>query len=637
MVGISQEIQINKSKWLPQTTFGISYPRLGVPLIFQPPYYTDTPVISYANRADWKGSIGTRGIDNKLYLHDGTKWNLVGGTGGGIGTETDPVFAASIASGITNTNITNWNTAFGWGNHATQGYLTNTTGDVRYYTKTLADARFLQPSALSPYLTSALAASTYLTPASAAATFTPQTRTITINGQTFDLSANRSWTIQGITSFSTVGTTGPATFSAGNLNIPNYTLSGSGGSSTGNPDSLGGHPALYYVARSNHVGTQPASTISDFTTVSRGLFSATGGIAYNSTTGVFSYTATPYTGMNPVIVSGTTISVDTTLIPTGLATKGYVLNIANSKVDKEPGKQLSVENYTTAEKTKLAGVADGATNITNTNQLTNGAGFATVTQLNTDTAAVGSRLTTNTNASNSALATEVTNRTNADLTKRNLGDTGWAKGLTAEATMGAIKKQADSIGANYVTRTGVMTLTGKTIDGDDNTLVDIHKSSLATADIELENEFYIADGSSHTVSGTTTRTALYSEVIPANSLGVNGSLELSYLLTTTNDGVDRVVSVEIGGVGIAYQSVFSSPAFQCLTRYYNKNSLTVGISPHPGNNVLASTGSVVPYNYPSDSGGTINWGVDNTLTVYITHTSTATTTTLQYIRCKKYR
>ena len=40
-------------------------------------------------------------------------------------TETDPVFTASPAGGITGTNIANWNTAYGWGNHATVGYLTS--------------------------------------------------------------------------------------------------------------------------------------------------------------------------------------------------------------------------------------------------------------------------------------------------------------------------------------------------------------------------------------------------------------------------------------------------------------------------------------------------------------------------------
>ncbi len=40
-------------------------------------------------------------------------------------TETDPVFTASPAGGITGTNIANWNTAYGWGDHSTQGYLTS--------------------------------------------------------------------------------------------------------------------------------------------------------------------------------------------------------------------------------------------------------------------------------------------------------------------------------------------------------------------------------------------------------------------------------------------------------------------------------------------------------------------------------
>jgi hypothetical protein len=40
-------------------------------------------------------------------------------------TETDPVFTASAAAGITSTNISNWNTAYSWGNHASAGYLTS--------------------------------------------------------------------------------------------------------------------------------------------------------------------------------------------------------------------------------------------------------------------------------------------------------------------------------------------------------------------------------------------------------------------------------------------------------------------------------------------------------------------------------
>lgn len=60
-------------------------------------------------------------------------------------TETDPTVPSHVKA-ITTTNISNWNTAFGWGNHASAGYV-------------------------------------------------PGARTITINGTTQDLSANRSFTV----------------------------------------------------------------------------------------------------------------------------------------------------------------------------------------------------------------------------------------------------------------------------------------------------------------------------------------------------------------------------------------------------------------------------------------------------------
>ena len=73
------------------------------------------------------------GTDIWEFTNDGTTYNpiptnnnqLTNGAGYLTSyTETDPVFAASVAAGITNTNITNWNTAYGWGDHSTQGYLT---------------------------------------------------------------------------------------------------------------------------------------------------------------------------------------------------------------------------------------------------------------------------------------------------------------------------------------------------------------------------------------------------------------------------------------------------------------------------------------------------------------------------------
>ena len=42
-------------------------------------------------------------------------------------TETDPVFVASEAYNITSTDTSNWDTAYGWGDHGTAGYLTTFT------------------------------------------------------------------------------------------------------------------------------------------------------------------------------------------------------------------------------------------------------------------------------------------------------------------------------------------------------------------------------------------------------------------------------------------------------------------------------------------------------------------------------
>jgi microcystin-dependent protein len=57
-----------------------------------------------------------------FYYFNGSLWVSIGT---GSVSETDPVFGASAANGITGTNITNWNSAFGWGNHASAGYLTS--------------------------------------------------------------------------------------------------------------------------------------------------------------------------------------------------------------------------------------------------------------------------------------------------------------------------------------------------------------------------------------------------------------------------------------------------------------------------------------------------------------------------------
>jgi len=58
-------------------------------------------------------------------LHSKTAESISGGI-----TETDPVFGASAAKGISAGNISNWTSAYNWGNHATAGYVKDTTTTV---------------------------------------------------------------------------------------------------------------------------------------------------------------------------------------------------------------------------------------------------------------------------------------------------------------------------------------------------------------------------------------------------------------------------------------------------------------------------------------------------------------------------
>ena len=60
---------------------------------------------------------------------------------GYLTSETDPIFGASAAANITNTNINNWDTAYGWGNHASAGYLTTLSLDG------ISDVTITSPSA----------------------------------------------------------------------------------------------------------------------------------------------------------------------------------------------------------------------------------------------------------------------------------------------------------------------------------------------------------------------------------------------------------------------------------------------------------------------------------------------------------
>jgi hypothetical protein len=74
----------------------------------------------------------TSATTTQLLRYNGTQW--ANWTPNFLTTETDPVFSASVAAGITSTNTSNWNTAYGWGNHASAGYLTTESDTLQTIT-----------------------------------------------------------------------------------------------------------------------------------------------------------------------------------------------------------------------------------------------------------------------------------------------------------------------------------------------------------------------------------------------------------------------------------------------------------------------------------------------------------------------
>ncbi len=99
-----------------------------------------TPVTGSFSSINW--SVGPFFLKTETDPQGGTNYTITGTSqilsvpyalhAGSVASyaETDPVYAASPASGISTSSIAGWNTSYGWGNHATAGYLTTETDGI---------------------------------------------------------------------------------------------------------------------------------------------------------------------------------------------------------------------------------------------------------------------------------------------------------------------------------------------------------------------------------------------------------------------------------------------------------------------------------------------------------------------------
>jgi hypothetical protein len=155
--------QAFQSTALPLRSIGLKADRL-----LTVPWLSALPALPITYNGDsTRGSIMGLTTDSCLYQWTGSTWlryltaSRAAALYQPIGsyltsyTETDPIFNASAAAGITGTNITNWNTAFGWGNHASSGYAPlaspTFTGTVSGITKAMVGLSNVENTALSTW------------------------------------------------------------------------------------------------------------------------------------------------------------------------------------------------------------------------------------------------------------------------------------------------------------------------------------------------------------------------------------------------------------------------------------------------------------------------------------------------------
>ena len=229
-------------------------------------------------------------------------------------TETDPVYLASVAHNITAPDTTHWST--GWKKYILSGtYSAGTTTFTRYdgttFTVTgfntntgtvtsIAAGRGLIGGTITSSGTLTIDSSVIYTrrqvdSAIASFGYVPSTRTITINGTTYDLSANRTFNVGTVTSITAgTGLTGGTITSTGTISLSTTGTAGTYGDATHIPA----------------ITTDAYGRVTGVTTYAISTGSGTVTSVGMSLPGIFSVTPTPITTAGTFSVTAVTQSAN---------------------------------------------------------------------------------------------------------------------------------------------------------------------------------------------------------------------------------------------------------------------------------------------------------------------------------------
>jgi hypothetical protein len=253
-------------------------------------------------------------------------------TTAGVLTVASSITAGGAVTG-SNLNISNWNTAYGWGNHASAGYVTSsgntiigTDSDINTSGSTIIDNIFVTDGVITSM----------------------GTRTLTL--------ANLGYT--GATNANYITNNNQLTNGAGYVTT-NTTYSVGDGGLTQKNFTTTLKSKLDGIATSANNYSLPEATAT-----------ARGGIE------LFSNTDQSVSANSVSATSGRTYGIQ--LNSAGQAVVNVPWADTNTNTTYSVGDGgLTQKNFTTTLKSKLDGIAAGATNVTNNNQLTNGAGYVT--------------------------------------------------------------------------------------------------------------------------------------------------------------------------------------------------------------------------------------------------------------------